>query len=596
MPLVQHRDTLTDLIRKGAEKKQSLHDERRRQSAYYAGWDIADLPESIAYDKDNNPVVDPDEKDRALRISALFLWCVETRYIKITRCIALIGAFFILTVDASTDPDTLRGLIDFVYALDYIVNIYYILDGGLKMLSMYSYICIAKNCGQMITTTTYFRRSGVFDVPLSLMCLVYAKDTDVNQWLHLMRCMTLSFFFLEQMPQIDVLMSGISAGLRSTLYTWSLMILIFLVYAATGVIFFRDNDPYHFGNIGMAMWTYFEMTTLDNWSDVLQINYHGCANFDAGYYEPGVGQPTVITDYGTFYLPVCALPNRSPLVSSGLFTLFILMSGFVMVSLTVAFVTTGINNKLRTLKEEEDELELLMEQGKAPVKNNADHAPKPRKPSVVQTGFFKTKAVLRRTASGLSGYGDSTSSGFTGGRFGSLDSADSDHLEHPSLGVKRTVSVESAEYYRDYGSGADVKKVRVKKPKNGVADTELLRALLLQVWKAEDSGGGGGILKEEHAVNLQRRKGMLADSKKVGNFNAVSFKRTMRNMKDLPLVRTDFMKMLMKTGVSMRTIVGNRYGTVLLYTTICYYYILYCYCAILLLLLLLLLCYYYYFY
>ena len=41
------------------------------------------------------------------------------------------------------------------------------------------------------------------------------------------------------------------------------MFLIFLVYAATGVIFFKDNDPYHFGNIGMAMWSYFEMTTLD---------------------------------------------------------------------------------------------------------------------------------------------------------------------------------------------------------------------------------------------------------------------------------------------------------------------------------------------
>ena len=52
-------------------------------------------------------------------------------------------------------------------------------------------------------------------------------------------------------------------GLKSTLYTWMLMSLMFAVWAATGCILFGKNDPYHFGSVDLAMWTYFEMSTLD---------------------------------------------------------------------------------------------------------------------------------------------------------------------------------------------------------------------------------------------------------------------------------------------------------------------------------------------
>ena len=224
MPLVKRHDTLTDLIKKGAEKKQSLHDERRRQSAYYAGWTLEEKPESIAYDETGAPRVDPEEKDKLLPVSSLALWVVEMQFIKCTRFIALIGAFVILTVDASTNPEEAGSLLDFVYPLDYVVNVYYIIDGVIKMMSMYSYISIAKNCSQTITMTTYCRRSGIIDVPLSVFCLIYRNDTAVNKWLHLIRCIALSLFFLEQTPQIDVLM------VRASHILMSYVISIYLSY------------------------------------------------------------------------------------------------------------------------------------------------------------------------------------------------------------------------------------------------------------------------------------------------------------------------------------------------------------------------------
>ena len=57
--------------------------------------------------------------------------------------------------------------------------------------------------------------------------------------------------------------SGIKQGLKSMLYTWFLLSIVFAIYAGLGVIYFADNDPYHFGDIPISMWTLFELATLD---------------------------------------------------------------------------------------------------------------------------------------------------------------------------------------------------------------------------------------------------------------------------------------------------------------------------------------------
>lgn len=56
------------------------------------------------------------------------------------------------------------------------------------------------------------------------------------------------------------------------------MTVTFLVYSATAVIFFRDSDPYHFGDLSMAMYTYFEMSTLDVRISQLLLDIHGVSN------------------------------------------------------------------------------------------------------------------------------------------------------------------------------------------------------------------------------------------------------------------------------------------------------------------------------
>jgi hypothetical protein len=52
------------------------------------------------------------------------------------------------------------------------------------------------------------------------------------------------------------------------------------------VILFKPNDPFHFGNIPIAMISLFRATTLDDWSDLMYINQFGCGDYDGhGLYE-----------------------------------------------------------------------------------------------------------------------------------------------------------------------------------------------------------------------------------------------------------------------------------------------------------------------
>ena len=67
-----------------------------------------------------------------------------------------------------------------------------------------------------------------------------------------------------------------------------ILFLVFYIFAIVGIIFFRDNDPWHFGNLQMAMLTLFRVATLEDWSDVLYTNIFGCGRY--GYDDEMFGK------------------------------------------------------------------------------------------------------------------------------------------------------------------------------------------------------------------------------------------------------------------------------------------------------------------
>ena len=54
-----------------------------------------------------------------------------------------------------------------------------------------------------------------------------------------------------------MLIEGLFAGMSQIGYITALMLLIFYLFAVTGIVLFRDNDPFHWYNMGSAMFTLF---------------------------------------------------------------------------------------------------------------------------------------------------------------------------------------------------------------------------------------------------------------------------------------------------------------------------------------------------
>lgn len=513
MPLVRRRDTLSDLIRKGGDHKSILKGERVKQSELM-------IHNLAILNSDGEVIRSSEEVPFLLRLSAVFLWIVEQSAVKFTRFVAIVLAFTIVIVITSGHES--EDLYAAMYILEYICDVYYILDGTSKLFSMYAYVEIVHNhLYQKITRTTYLRRSGVVDLLIAVLSLVYIYDSMTNRWLHLIRCACISLFYLEQLPQIDVLSSGISAGLTSTLYTWLLMTVTFLVYAAAGVIFFKENDPYHFGDISMAMWTYFEMSTLDNWKDVLNINYFGCEEYSADYYVNGTADEIIKTEFGSLYLPICWKPEASPISATLLFVSFVLICAFILVSLTVAFVTTGINTRLHELQKEEDKEELRKEMG------------------------IKKKIKIPRR------------------RLKKSDDGKNKEKEEEPQGLRKD---ESSNVLSSSSSMKDTKTMLMSGHSHGgssmtlseVKDPELLRQLLKQVWK-----GDVDIVKEEVDYISQKRYTLAA---KEASFSGRFFGS--KPISPINRKATKWDIKILKLGVRVKRVVSDNYYNYFIYAFI----------------------------
>jgi hypothetical protein len=292
----------------------------------------------------------------------------------------------------------------------------------------------------------------------------------------------------------------------------------------------------------------------------LNINYWGCDKFDAGYYSYGSSPKSVQTPYGQFNLPVCNAPLKRPMASLAIFVLFILVCGFILVSLTVAFVTTGINNRLKQMKEREDvaeneyELRIARERNKVGLKEESKSV---LKRAISKYRFIKNvggsavaMAVVHPEAPSANAAetlgGESTPSPPR-----TLEESKTKESSQASLEAKGSFGSDSSSVSRKNLSSTSKKLAGTKTPDDlkevTVVDRRLMRALLMQVWTSE--GGGEGILKsDEPTYNRNRRQSLTA--LKLPN---------QQDIRRLGGKETPLQKMVFKWGVVLRPIVVGKY-------------------------------------
>ncbi len=80
-------------------------------------------------------------------------------------------------------------------------------------------------------------------------------------------------------PELRLIVSTMLRSIPSMVHVIMMLSLLLYVYAVLGVAVFRDEDPKHWGNLGVALLTLFQMLTLEGWVEIQErvLTFHSWA-------------------------------------------------------------------------------------------------------------------------------------------------------------------------------------------------------------------------------------------------------------------------------------------------------------------------------
>lgn len=125
---------------------------------------------------------------------------------------------------------------------------------------------------------------NVFDFLVVLVCLLpfEAEFAAVLRLARVLRVLRL----ITAVPRLQILVGALLKSIPSMSYVALLLSVLFYVYAVLGVSLFGKTDPEHFGSLGAAGLTLFQVVTLEGWADIMraQIEARGAAPVTVAYF------------------------------------------------------------------------------------------------------------------------------------------------------------------------------------------------------------------------------------------------------------------------------------------------------------------------
>jgi voltage-gated sodium channel len=153
----------------------------------------------------------------------------------------------------------------------------------------------------------YFRDGwNVFDFVIVLVCCL-PLQTNFAAVLRLARTLRL-LRLVTALPKLQLLVGALLKSLGAMGYVSLLLGLMFYIYGVAGVHLFGAHDVRHFGSLGAALLSLFQVITLDNWSDIL-----------------------------------AAIRPAAPLVSIAYFVSFILLGTMIMLNLFIGIIMNSMS-------------------------------------------------------------------------------------------------------------------------------------------------------------------------------------------------------------------------------------------------------------
>jgi len=181
---------------------------------------------------------------------------------------------------------------------------------------------------------------NIFDFSiLVLVLLPFAGHTAaVLRLARILRALRL----VSQLPRLQLLVMSLLRSIPSMLYVGILLGLLFYVYGVIGVFLFRENDPFHFGNLQTALLSLFSVVTLEGWTNIMYIQMYGTEY--AATTGLSEGTPPIST--------------AQPIIGAVYFVTFVLLGTMIMLNLFIGVIINSMHESQREVERDANSKEL----------------------------------------------------------------------------------------------------------------------------------------------------------------------------------------------------------------------------------------------
>ena len=211
----------------------------------------------------------------------------------------------------------------------------------------------------------YFRDGwNVFDFIIVVVCCLptdspFAAVLRLARGLRLLRLVT-------ALPKLQLLVGALLKSLGAMGYVGLLLALMFYIFGVAGVNLFGRGAPVQFGTLGAALFSLFQVITLDNWSDIFRVAQEGA--------------PTAALVY---------------------FVTFILLGTMIMLNLFIGIVMNSMS-AMHAEIEERDRVREAKKPGHASLEDDVDGIEQQLNALQEQTARLKTRLSIERKRGGES--------------------------------------------------------------------------------------------------------------------------------------------------------------------------------------------------
>lgn len=171
----------------------------------------------------------------------------------------------------------------------------------------------------------------------------FGAGTKLSSFTRVVRALRLARLVkvMRMVPQLNIILASLALGMMSLVYVMVLMVFMFYAYAVIGVVLFSENDPFHFRSVPVSLITLFQVSMLEDWTDVLIVNMFGCNMNKFGVMDDGDFYYNIqAEDENPRYL--CSNPKENRFTAFVYFFSFVIINALVFVSVFIGVIVNGM--------------------------------------------------------------------------------------------------------------------------------------------------------------------------------------------------------------------------------------------------------------